>query len=127
MPDDGNPRRYQPTGLVICGLCRRRLEGQWVHGRAGYRCRHGRTSGSDVQPGRAKTLYLREEQVLEQARIQFAHHIGADPKHSYLMNLPDCCVNGRSSSWADSTDQRNTREDWGVAWFYDLVRNSAVF
>ncbi|OJF13107.1 hypothetical protein BG844_17000 [Couchioplanes caeruleus subsp. caeruleus] len=79
VPDYGNPHRYRLTGLVICGLCRRRLEGQWVHGRAGYRCRHGYTSGSDVQPDRAKTLYLREEHVLEQARIQFAHLIDLDP------------------------------------------------
>ncbi|MEV6600077.1 recombinase family protein [Actinoplanes sp. NPDC051346] len=80
VPDDGNLHRYRLTGLVICGLCRRRLEGQWVHGRAGYRCRHGRTSGSDVQLDRAKTLYLREEHVLEQACIQFAHLIGMAPE-----------------------------------------------
>ncbi|MEV6842851.1 zinc ribbon domain-containing protein [Actinoplanes sp. NPDC051411] len=48
MPDDANLDRYQLTGLVICGLCGRRAEGHRAHGRARYRCRHGRTSASDV-------------------------------------------------------------------------------
>jgi site-specific DNA recombinase len=80
VPDDANPHRYQLTGLLICGLCGRRLEGQWVHGRAGYRCRHGYTSGCDVQPDRAKILYLREDQVLAAAGRQLAHHVGVDPQ-----------------------------------------------
>ena len=76
MPDDGNLDRYQLTGLVICGLCGRRAEGHWAHGRARYRCRHGYTSASDAQIGRPKTLYLREDQLIEQARAQLAS-IGA--------------------------------------------------
>jgi site-specific DNA recombinase len=65
---------------VICGVCGRRLEGQGVHGRVGYRCRHGYTSGGDVRPDRAKILYLREEQVLAEARRRLAHHPGVDPQ-----------------------------------------------
>jgi site-specific DNA recombinase len=79
VPDDANPHRYQLTGLLVCGLCGRRLEGQWVHGRAGYRCRHGYTSGSDAQPDRAKILYLREEHVLAEAWRQFTHLGGIAP------------------------------------------------
>jgi site-specific DNA recombinase len=80
VPDDANPHRYQLTGLLICGVCGRRLEAQWVHGRAGYRCRHGYTSGRDVRPDRAKILYLREDQVVAEARRQLAHHAGVDPR-----------------------------------------------
>jgi hypothetical protein len=50
-PDDGQPRRYLLTGLVICGLRGRRADAHWVHGRPGYRYGHGRTSAS--QPMRA--------------------------------------------------------------------------
>jgi hypothetical protein len=45
VPDDGRPRRYVFTGLVVCGVRGRRPDGHWVHGRAGYRCRHHLTTG----------------------------------------------------------------------------------
>jgi hypothetical protein len=32
-PADNRARRYRLTGLLICGLCGRRLEAHWVHGR----------------------------------------------------------------------------------------------
>jgi len=70
VPDDANPRRYQLTGLVICGLCGRRAEGHGANGRARYRCRHGSTSGRDATVNRIATLYLREDQVLAQAAAQ---------------------------------------------------------
>ncbi|MEU3645239.1 pentapeptide repeat-containing protein [Lentzea sp. NPDC034063] len=38
---DGEVRCYMLAGLVVCGLCGRRMDKHWVHGRAGYRCRHG--------------------------------------------------------------------------------------
>ncbi|MFI6073897.1 recombinase family protein [Actinoplanes sp. NPDC051343] len=78
VPDDANPDRYQLTGLVICGLCGRRAEGHWAHGRARYRCRHGRTSASDALPDPPKTLFVRQDQLIEQATIQLAHMLGVD-------------------------------------------------
>ncbi|WP_433727620.1 zinc ribbon domain-containing protein [Actinoplanes sp. CA-051413] len=78
IPDDANPHRYQLTGLVICGLCGRRAEGHWAHGRARYRCRHGYTSASDAQPHRMKTLYVREDQALAEAGEQLAHRLGTN-------------------------------------------------
>lgn len=44
QPQDGSVRRYQFTGLLVCGVCGRRLQPHWVHGHPGYRCRHGQTS-----------------------------------------------------------------------------------
>jgi site-specific DNA recombinase len=61
---DGQQRRYQLTGLVFCRICGRRAEAHWVHGRPGYRCRHGRTSASPPMPGRPKPLYLREDVIV---------------------------------------------------------------
>jgi len=78
VPDDANFDRYQLTGLVICGLCGRRAEGHWAHGRARYRCRHGRTSASDVQVEHPKTLFVRQDALIEHATIQLAHLIDAD-------------------------------------------------
>jgi hypothetical protein len=76
--DDGNLDRYRLTGLIICGICGRRAEGHWAHGRARYRCRHGYTSASDAQIDRPRTLYVREDQLVEQACTQLAPMIGAD-------------------------------------------------
>ena len=42
--DDGEVRRYVLAGLILCGLCGRRMDAHWVNDRAGYRCRHGHSS-----------------------------------------------------------------------------------
>jgi hypothetical protein len=78
-PDDANFDRYRLTGLVICGLCGRRAEGHWAHGRARYRCRHGSTSASDARPERARTLYVHQDLLFDQARLQLADLLKADP------------------------------------------------
>ncbi|MEU0884052.1 recombinase family protein [Lentzea sp. NPDC005914] len=62
---DGEVRRYLLTGLVVCGLCGRRMDGHWVHGRAGYRCRHGFTSVRRRSDGEPRNIYVREDHLLE--------------------------------------------------------------
>ncbi|AGL16089.1 recombinase [Actinoplanes sp. N902-109] len=62
---DGTVRRYALTGLVFCGMCGRALDAHWTHGRAGYRCRHGRNSARSVGQGRPHILYCREDQLIE--------------------------------------------------------------
>ncbi|PRX10528.1 recombinase [Actinoplanes italicus] len=64
-PVDGNRRCYQLVGVVRCGLCDRRMESHWAHSRPGYRCRHGRISGTS-STGRPTTLYWREDRLLQQ-------------------------------------------------------------
>ena len=57
-------RRYLLAGLVACGRCGRRLESAWSNGKPAYRCRHGYTSATGSQPGRPKSTYVREDQIL---------------------------------------------------------------
>lgn len=56
---------YALAGLVRCGLCGRRMDSHWEHGRAGYRCRHGVTSASKRPADGPKWLYWREDRLLE--------------------------------------------------------------
>ncbi len=63
---DGGARRYLLAGLVECGLCGRRMDSYWVHGRAAYRCCHGYTSSRPRSPGRLKSVYVREDVLLTQ-------------------------------------------------------------
>ena len=57
-------RRYLLAGLLTCGRCGRRLESAWSNGKPAYRCRHGHTSATSPDPGRPKTTYVREDQIL---------------------------------------------------------------
>lgn len=56
---------YALVGLVQCGVCGRRMDSHWVHGRAGYRCRHGVTSASKRPADGPKWLYWREDRLVE--------------------------------------------------------------
>lgn len=76
-PADGQPRRYLLTGLVVCNVCGRRADAHWLHGRAGYRCRHGRTSANPSAEGRPKPLYLREDELLAAVAGQLGKRFSA--------------------------------------------------
>lgn len=56
----GETRRYALAGLVVCGECGRRMDAHWVHGRAGYRCRHGYTTATpQTDQGPAMSMPVR--------------------------------------------------------------------
>jgi hypothetical protein len=63
-PAGSAARGYLLAGLLACGLCGRRLESAWSHGRPAYRCRHGYSSAAVPGAARPKSTYLREDQVL---------------------------------------------------------------
>ena len=46
----------------------RRLESAWSNGKPAYRNRHGHTSATRPESGRAKDTYVREEQILPHRR-----------------------------------------------------------
>ncbi|MBB4910679.1 recombinase family protein [Actinophytocola algeriensis] len=61
---DGETRQYALAGLVGCGVCGRRMDAHWVHGRAGYRCRHGYNSATP-RSAAPRNVYVREDRLLE--------------------------------------------------------------
>ncbi|MEU4745367.1 zinc ribbon domain-containing protein [Actinosynnema sp. NPDC023658] len=71
-PNQNNEaREYLFAGLLRCGVCSRRMDSHWVHGRPGYRCRHGHTGPrSEHTPA---TLYLREDHLI--TRLGHALHM----------------------------------------------------
>ncbi|NYH42060.1 hypothetical protein HNR22_001787 [Micromonospora jinlongensis] len=67
-PAGGIPRCYVLAGVTCCGVCGRIMDSHWVHDRAGYRCRHGNTSVRPTSSRRQKTLYVREDHLLDRIR-----------------------------------------------------------
>jgi site-specific DNA recombinase len=57
-------RLYLLAGLLICGICGRRMESAWSNGKPAYRCRHGHTSAMPPDPDRPKNAYIREDRLL---------------------------------------------------------------
>jgi hypothetical protein len=58
-------RRYLLAGLLVCGVCGRRLESARSNGKPAYRCRHGYTSATRPNPpSRPKNLYIREDTIM---------------------------------------------------------------
>ena len=77
---DDKFRTYVLSGLMIYGVCLRRMDAYWVNGRAGYRCRHGHTSAKKKRPaGAPKNLYVRENHALTAITRQLAERYNLDP------------------------------------------------
>jgi DNA invertase Pin-like site-specific DNA recombinase len=72
-------RRYLLAGLLTCGTCGRRMESAWSNGKPAYRCRHGHTSATPPDPGRAKNAYVREDRLLPQLPALHLLLAGAEP------------------------------------------------
>jgi hypothetical protein len=71
-PKDQGVRRYLLTGLVICAVCGRRMDAHWVHGRPGYRCRHGYSSARSSAP-RARNVYWAEQRIIDGLLYQLSY------------------------------------------------------
>jgi site-specific DNA recombinase len=78
-PADGTTHRYALVGLVVCRVCGRRMDSHWVHGRPGYRCRHGHTSAKSAPSDRLKTLYLRQDRILARIAANFKDSESLEP------------------------------------------------
>jgi site-specific DNA recombinase len=55
-------RQYVLSGLVHCSLCSRRMQGQWNHGRAYYRCRYPLDYAVDEHE-HPLSVYVREDAI----------------------------------------------------------------
>ena len=69
---DGRARSYLLSGLVRCGVCGRRMDSHWVHGHAGYRCRHGHRSSQPRAADGPRYVYVRED-LLVREKVRTAH------------------------------------------------------
>jgi site-specific DNA recombinase len=56
-------RRYLLAGLMRCGICGRRMQGQWNHGQPYYRCKYPSDYPID-EVRHPKSIYVREEAIL---------------------------------------------------------------
>jgi hypothetical protein len=80
---DCETRKYALAGLVVCGMCGRRMDAHWVHGHPGYRCRHGYTTAAP-RPGHApRNVYVREDHLLE-TLVGLLHQDGQVDDHGPL-------------------------------------------
>jgi site-specific DNA recombinase len=65
-----NGRRTRHTyllrGLLRCGICNRRMQGTWNHGRAHYRCSYPGEYAVGGNFDHPRAVYLREDQVAPQ-------------------------------------------------------------
>ena len=68
---DGTVRAYLLTGLLLCGLCHRRMDSHWANDRPGYRRGHGHTSIRPRPPEAPRPLYLREDHLLDRLTRRF--------------------------------------------------------
>jgi hypothetical protein len=58
-------RPYVLSGLVFCGQCGRRMQGQWNHNTAYYRCRYPNEYAIAKELDHPRTVYVREEAITE--------------------------------------------------------------
>jgi site-specific DNA recombinase len=56
-------RRYALRGLLRCGLCGRRMQGNWSHDRPHYRCRFA-AEYPIPQDGHPRNIFIREDAIL---------------------------------------------------------------
>lgn len=58
------PKPYQLRGLLYCGVCDRRMQGQWVNDAAYYRCRFPEEYALANHLMHPRNVYLREDRVV---------------------------------------------------------------
>jgi site-specific DNA recombinase len=66
------PRQYALRGVMVCGLCGRRMSGKWNNDQAYYLCRYPTEYALANRITHPKNVYLREADVLGQVDDWFA-------------------------------------------------------
>ncbi len=88
---------YALTGMMHCGICGRRMQGSWNHGRAYYRCKFP-AEYAITEDKHPKTVYLREEDVIPSLDNWIAQLFDAD-------NLDATCKALAQASEVDESEQ----------------------
>jgi site-specific DNA recombinase len=55
---------YQLRGVMFCGLCQRRMQGSWNHGKPHYRCIYPTEYGLASHTEHPRSVYVREELIV---------------------------------------------------------------
>ncbi|WP_412749715.1 zinc ribbon domain-containing protein [Krasilnikovia sp. M28-CT-15] len=58
-----SPKPYLFRGALFCGVCQRRMQGQWLRGRAYYRCRFPEQYAIANKIPHPRNVYLREDHL----------------------------------------------------------------
>jgi len=77
-------RNYLLSGLIHCGICGRRMQGQWNHGRAYYRCKFREDYPGDLE--HPPSVYVKESSVIPGLDAWLATLFDED-------NLDNTCAN----------------------------------
>lgn len=80
---------YLLRGLLRCGLCDRRMQGTWNHGRPHYRCRYPAEYGLANKTEHPKDVYLREDQVVPELDRWIARAFEPDRLQETCRQLSD--------------------------------------
>ena len=57
-------RPYTLRGLLLCGICARKMQGHWVNDRAHYRCRYPSEYAASKELEHPRNVFLREDRVV---------------------------------------------------------------
>ena len=57
-------RPYALRGLLLCAICKRKMQGHWVNDRAHYRCRYPSEYAASKELEHPRNVYLREDLVV---------------------------------------------------------------
>ena len=110
----GGYHSYLLTGLMMCGICTRRMDAHWVNGRPGYRCSHGHTSAKPRPPDQPKNLYIREDRVLAALPgliIELDHSLQAAglPEMALFLRANDLKIVCARTAWTITKEDRKGR------------------
>ncbi len=78
---------YALKGLVFCAQCGRRMQGNWVHGKARYRCRFPNEYATANKIDHPLAVYLREDAILDDLDTWLAEVFAPDAVRDALTAL----------------------------------------
>jgi site-specific DNA recombinase len=97
VPQNGQARRYAFTGLLVCQLCGRRLEGHWVNRQPAYRCRHARTSARPAHDGDPRWVYWSQRRIVREVTTTLGDAMSVEDLAGWLRAREAVIICGTSA------------------------------